>query len=97
MDEFKTLQERYARAAHAMQAGVDLKMHRDGKETSPKHLRVGVNSSMSDHGGLAGLLIKKGLITHQEYLEAITEAMEREAQSYESELQGSLGANIKLH
>ena len=40
----------------------------------PKHLRTGLDLSKSDMGGLARLLIAKGVFTEQEYNEAITNA-----------------------
>lgn len=78
--------ERYFAAAHAMQTGVRLWMERDPKETEPKHLRTGINASMSDLSGLVTLLIEKGIITEEAYLEAIADAMEREAESYRVKL-----------
>jgi hypothetical protein len=77
-----TDEERYYAAAHAMQSGVAFKMEMDPSETVPKHLRVGVNSAMSNMGGLVTLLISKGVITHDEYIAAIADAMERERDSY---------------
>jgi hypothetical protein len=62
--------------------------------TSPKHLRVGVNAAMSDHGALVRLLIQKGIITHEEYSTAIADAMENEVQSYKDDL--GLGPNVDL-
>ncbi len=84
--EDDTPQERYYAAAHAMQSGVAMKMNYDPSETTPKHLRVGVNSAMSDHGALVTLLIEKGVITKAEYFEAVAAAMEREAANYEAEV-----------
>lgn len=95
--------ERYAAAAHAMQSGVRLRMTREGipddgdldvprGECSPKHLRVGVNTAMSDHGALVKLLIDKGIITQEEHLAAIADAMEREVESYSTDLP----PNVKL-
>jgi hypothetical protein len=86
-----TPQERYAAAAHAMQSGVAMKMNYDPNSTTPKHLRVGINSAMSDHGALARLLITKGVITEDEYLEAVADGMEREAAMYQDELRQRLG------
>jgi hypothetical protein len=74
--------DRYLAAAHAMQTGVALKMQTDPAETTPKHLRTGVNSAMSDLGGLATLLMEKGIITQEEYFKAVADAMERERDSY---------------
>lgn len=76
--------ERYLIAAHGMQSGVAMMMERDVKETSPKHLRVGVNSALSDQSALAGLLIAKGIITEEEYVKAIADAMERERDRYQT-------------
>lgn len=73
---------RYNAAAHAMQTGVAIKMQHEPEETEPKHLRVGVNSSLSALSGLVTLLIEKGVITLEEYYSASADAMEREAVSY---------------
>jgi hypothetical protein len=96
MSEEKTPQQRYVDAAHAMQSGVAAKMAFDPSETTPKHLRVGVNSAMSEHSALAQLLIGKGVITEAEYLEAVAAGMEREASLYEDELKNRFGANVTL-
>ena len=88
------LQNRYAAAAHAMQSATALQIERLGERgaaADPKHLRVGVNSAMVDGGAMAELLVKKGLITDLEYLEAITLGMEREAQIRGQETRTKLG------
>lgn len=72
----------HARLSHAMQAGVALLMHQDPSETSPKHLRVGINVALADQGALARLLVAKGVITEDEYGDAIVEAMQHEVDSY---------------
>lgn len=87
---------KYAALAHAMQTGVAYKMERNPAETSAKHLRVGVNAAMSDQGALVGLLLKKGIITEDEYLDAIIESMEREVQMYQDELNKLYGAGSDL-
>jgi hypothetical protein len=74
---------RYHELAHAMQTGVAVKMQNDPSETSPKHLRVGVNSAMCDQAALARLLMEKGVITQSEYEEAITAEMGREVERYQ--------------
>ena len=91
-----TPQERYQAAAHAMQSGVAMEMNYDSKSTQPKHLRVGVNSALVDSSALAELLITKGIITEDEYLDAIAAGMEREAESYRARLQDRLGTSITL-
>lgn len=91
-----TPQEEYMAAAHAMQSGVAQKMEFDTAETTPKHLRVGVNVALSEHGSLVSLLIEKGIITHEEYLSAITAGMQREAAGYEKLLSDHYGTKITL-
>ena len=91
-----TPQERYKAAAHAMQSGVAMEMNYDSKSTQPKHLRAGVNSALVDSSALAELLITKGIITEDEYLDAIAAGMEREAESYRARLQDRLGTSITL-
>tara|TARA_R110000868_G_scaffold936_5_gene7160 strand:+ start:2320 stop:2616 length:297 start_codon:yes stop_codon:yes gene_type:complete len=89
---------RYMQAAHAMQSGVAIEMnmpHRQ-KATEPKHLRVGINCAMSDHGGLVRLLISKGVITESEYLSAIADAMEEEAAKYQASVSQHFGREVKL-
>jgi len=81
----------YTKKAHAMQTGVAYKMEHDPSETSPKHLRVGINSAMVDAAALAKLLIAKGVITEDEYTTAITEEMGREVARYEAWLSEHYG------
>lgn len=85
--------QRYVAAVHGMQSGVAMKMNYDGKETEPKHLRVGVNNAMADHGSLAKLLIDKGVITDEEYFKAIADGAERERDLYQQWLQDRLGGS----
>lgn len=82
---------RYAAAAHAMQSGVAMEMNFDLSGVEPKHLRVGVNSALVAQGGLARLLIDKGLITEAEYTAAVADAMEAEVARYEEILRQRLG------
>lgn len=86
----------YMEAAAAMQAGVALKMSREPADVQPKHLRVGVNSAMSQHAGLAELLIAKGVITEEEYGEAMAQGMRNEVAMYEQELSQMFGAKVTL-
>ena len=91
-EKAKSEHKRYLRACHAMQTGVATKMHIYPAETSPKHLRAGVNSAMVDTGAVIGLLIKKGVFTEEELYEALADKMEEEVKLYEDALPG----NIKL-
>jgi hypothetical protein len=93
-------QERYDLHIRRMQTGVaavkadpNTAHH---SETEPKHLRVGVNAALVDSGALAQLLIEKGIITREEYLKSLADAMEREANKYEKELSEFYSAEIKL-
>ena len=93
---------RYEARAHAMQSGVAMLMperHRDPieeVETSPKHLRVGVNAAMSDHAALVGLLVAKGIITEAEYVDALIRQMQCEVDAYEARCQVRFGRPVKL-
>lgn len=71
-----------------------IEQHEKGGEH--KHLRVGINTAHVDHAALAGLLIKKGIITQEEYMDALVEAMEAEVKRYEAHLSKIYGANITL-
>jgi len=73
----------YRDLCHAMQSGVAMKMNYDAGETTPKHLRVGVNSALCNQAALARLLMEKGIITQAEYAAAITAEMAREVERYE--------------
>ncbi len=87
---------RYLHHSHRMQGGVEFL--KDKSDQTPKMLRVGVNAAMADQSGLAGLLIKKGIITLDEYEKAMADAMEAEANRYEAEVRaqhpGQPGINI---
>ena len=80
---------RYRAAMHAVQSGVAAKMQlpsggSEEGETSPKHLRVGVNSSMVSVSALARLLISKDLITLEEYWAMMATVAEEEKANYEA-------------
>jgi len=81
--------DRYLAACHAMQTGVKYEMESDAlrgavnSATTPKHLRVGVNSAMVSHTALVQLLISKGLLTEEEYYHSQALAMEVEVKRYE--------------
>jgi hypothetical protein len=90
MKDDRTMQERYLAAAHAVQTGVALELARNPKSGEPKHLRVGVNMRACDHTGLVKLLIAKGVITEDEYVEAMADEAELEQQRYEQRLGAKL-------
>ena len=86
--------ERYRWAAHAMQSGVAMLQKKGDDSGSPKHLRVGVNAAMSDHGGLVRLLIEKGVFTEDEYARAVADGMEAEAESHRRLVAEKLGVDL---
>lgn len=97
MESSEEANQRYLRAAHAMQTGVKFTMENDPADTTAKHLRVGVNSALVEHGALVRMLIKKGLFSEQEYMVALADAMEEEAKKYRDRLEAIHGVNVELH
>lgn len=96
-DRIAEIFDEYRQLAHAMRSGVAAEMHLPyTKDAEPKHLRTGVNSAMVDTSSLAGLLIKKGIITDLEYAEAIRDGMKAEVERYEQRLTEYHGRTIKL-
>ncbi|MCA0202967.1 MAG: hypothetical protein LCH92_01385 [Proteobacteria bacterium] len=85
--------ERYERAAHRVQTAIWAFPEHENR--SPKHLRVGIDMSKADMGGLARLLIAKGVFSELEYFEAMADGAEREAEAYENELAARYGINIR--
>lgn len=86
----KSNQQRYNDAAHAMQTGVALEMARgddaagdQDAQRAHKHLRVGINSCMVTDAALANLLMRKRIITLEEYQEEVADQMEAEVQRYQ--------------
>lgn len=80
----------YEAAGHGIQSAIRFEMSRNGFPDDAqdkiihmlKHLRVGIDMRASDTQGLAGLLIKKGLITMDQYIEAIRLAANEELARY---------------
>jgi len=96
MSRLKELTVRYQKLAHAMQSGVAAMMQYDLSEVSSKHLRVGVNSALSDSGAIAQLLIEKGIITREELMEKLVESLDAEVTRYEAELKEKTGVTMTL-
>lgn len=82
--------ERYRQAAHAVQTGIAFAT--DKTDQTSKHLRVGLDLSKSDQAGLAALLISKGVFSMADYIEAIADQAEIEAEMRAKEI----GPNVKL-
>lgn len=49
----------------------------------------------ADAAGLATLLIEKGVITTEEYLDAVADSAEREAERMEHEISVRYGVNVR--
>lgn len=79
-----------------VQTGIATQMDQGSKDTEPKHLRVGIDSLFADAKGLATLLLAKGVFTREEYLAAIAQSMEEEADGMEASLSAKLGAKVTL-
>lgn len=93
-DRVAALRAEWESLAHAMQAGVAFEQARGSEDGTPKHLRVGINAALSDHGALVALLIRKGVITELEYLDAIVEQMRDEVRAYERRASAKMNASI---
>jgi len=87
---------KYEDAMHGMQTGVAFEMEKGSFDTTPKHLRVGINSCLINDAALVRLLIAKGLFTEEEYALEITKEANRELERYEDRIRDRYGANIKL-
>lgn len=100
--KLKTVMNEYAAALHAMQSGVRQELANELPELPDavarllKHLRVGVNSAMVETSVVQSFLIKRGLVTEAEYMEALRDGMRAEAKSYEDRLSALLGIKVTL-
>lgn len=81
---------------HGVQSGVAAKMELDPTETTPKHLRVGVNSAMVQHAALVRLLMSKGIVTEAEYWADQADAADEERERYEHWLTLRTGVRVTL-
>lgn len=83
--------------SHAVQSGVAVTMELEPKgDTTPKHLRTGINCAMVNHAALVALLIDEGLINREDYFESLVKYTEREVKLYEESLSQKLKKVIKL-
>lgn len=97
MSKIEELQKRYMALAHAVQSGIATLMERPyPKFITPKHLRVGIDTSKADFGALTRLLITKGVITEEELWEALADGMQREVNEYQERCEKELGVKVTL-
>lgn len=88
---------RYREALHAMQTGVRTEIESHISDAhSPKHLRVGVNSTLVELGVLRAFITDRLGITEVEYVEALADAMEAEVRTYERTLSEHFGTKVTL-
>jgi hypothetical protein len=79
----------YDEAAHGVQSAIRYEMTQRGFGDSGtvvdmvKHLRTGIDMRAADAGGLAGLLIAKGIFTADEYMEHMRLAANEELARYQ--------------
>ena len=82
-------EKEYESIIHGIQTAIKFEMEADlSNETSPKHLRVGVNSSLISNGAVVSLMVKKGLITEAEYWEELIVFAQRDLDSYRQKYPG---------
>ena len=80
----------YEEAAHGVQTAIAYDIGQGRKTTEPKHMRVGIDMSKADMLGLAILLIEKGIITSDEYIEAMRLSANEELAMREEEYGGKV-------
>ncbi len=95
-DREKELAEEMQALQHAMQSGIKMLMEYEIISTDPKHLRTGVNSALVFNATVVNLLVEKGIITREEYIEATVKDLRAEVKMYEKEISEHLGYNITL-
>lgn len=76
----------YEQALHGIQTAIKYVMENvDSKFVQPKHLRVGIDSAHVTDLAITSLLIKKGIITKEEYIEEVRLAMNHELAQWEQQ------------
>lgn len=90
------IHEEYESLMHALQTGVAAKMHVSPSETTPKSLRVGVNSALLEVTTIMSLLFEKNIITPLEYFTRLRDFVKAEVEHYEKYLSEQHGTTIKL-
>jgi hypothetical protein len=81
---------------HAIQTGVAYEIEKGSQASTPKHLRTGLDAFAAELSGMARLLISKGVITEEEYFDALAQALREEVKRYEIRLSERYGASIRL-
>ena len=91
----------YEQAVHGVQSAIKFELQKKGLSDEAhvaikelKHHRVGIDTAKADQGGLAALLIKKGVITLDEYKEAMRLAANEELARYTEHVNATYGVNV---
>lgn len=97
MKNTNEFQKKYVKLAHAMQTGIASCIAVGWTGATQKHLRVGIDTSKSDHGALVKLLLEKGVITEEEYGRALLEGLENEVKGFERLFEQLTGKTAKFY
>lgn len=84
----------YEQAAHGVQSAIKYEMEERGwrgNENEWKHLRAGIDMRAAEAAGLVQLLIQKGILTEDEYLEAMRLSANEELARYIEYLRKTYG------
>jgi hypothetical protein len=98
LDTMKDLGLSYEEAAHGVQCAIltDMNGFERCAAVEPKHMRTGIDMSKADMLGLAALLMDKGVITHDEYVEYMRRAANQEVAMREEEAFQKYGRRISF-
>lgn len=96
MNTLDELHARYLAALHAVQSGVEYRRRYDRSFVSEKHMRTGIDSAHVSQAALIRVLIAKGVLTQEEYMEALVRETEDEKARYEAELTAHFGRPVTL-
>ncbi len=92
----------YEQSLHAIQTGVKIYLQRSYPALDEKliealkHFRTGLDARACDHCALVTLLINKGVIARDEYLQQIKLELHAEVKRYEDSLREMFGLDITL-
>lgn len=86
----------YLTALHGVQSANAMGISDGSIQSSPKHLRTGIDSNMITDLGLVSLLIAKGVFTAEEYSEHIRVAANEEVAMREEEYTKKKGIKVSF-
>jgi hypothetical protein len=95
-DRIAELNAKYQALMHALQSGVAFDQASGSDDGAPKHLRVGVNSALISNGALISILVKKGILTEEEYMEELVVYTQRDVDYMKMTLKERYGVDVDL-